>query len=98
MVHCLDPIRAYEGSVRRRSDPDGAEEEYRSRLLLVNGAPEILLLTLDIHEKFIRMPNVAQATLSSLEFSGIFGTELQTLPLRGPLGDRELNTATAYLD
>ena len=46
--------------------------------VLVDGAPEILPLTLDIHEEFIQMPNVAQATLSSLECSGIFGTELQT--------------------
>jgi hypothetical protein len=49
---------------------------------LVDGAPEILPLTLDIHEKFVQVPNVAQATLSSLECPGIFGTELQT-----PLSD-----------
>jgi hypothetical protein len=45
---------------------------------LVNGAPEILLLTQDIHEEFIQMPNVAQATLSAPECPCIFGTELQT--------------------
>jgi len=46
--------------------------------VLVNGAPEILPLTLDIHEEFIQMPNVTQSALSSPEPSGIFGPELPT--------------------
>jgi hypothetical protein len=46
--------------------------------VLVNGAPEILLLTLDIHEEFIQMPNVAQSALSSPESPGIFGLVLPT--------------------
>lgn len=50
--------------------------------VLVNGAPEILLLTLDIHEEFIQMPNVTQSALSSSESPGIFGPELPT-----PLSD-----------
>jgi hypothetical protein len=50
--------------------------------VLVNGAPETLPLTPDIHEKLIQMPNVTQSALSSPESPGIFGSELPT-----PLSD-----------
>ena len=50
--------------------------------VLVNGAPEILPLTLDRHEDFVQVPRVAQATFSSLELSSV----LRTKPPR-PLAD-----------
>jgi hypothetical protein len=55
--------------------------------VLVDGAPEILPLTLDFHEEFVQMPNVAHATLPVPEYTGVFGTEL-TAPLsNGLVGD-----------
>ncbi len=50
--------------------------------VLVNGAPEILPLTLDRHEDFVQVPRVAEATLSPLELSSVLRTKLPT-----PLSD-----------
>ena len=50
--------------------------------VLIDRVPKIFPPTLDIHEKFIYVPNGTQAALSSLESPGICGTELQT-----PLSD-----------
>jgi hypothetical protein len=50
--------------------------------VLVNRAPEIQSLTPDSHEKFVQMPTITQAALSSLECPGVLGTELLT-----PLSD-----------
>jgi hypothetical protein len=50
--------------------------------VLVDSPPQIPSLTLDSHEQFIQVPRVTQATPSSLEGPGVFGTKLPT-----PLAD-----------
>jgi hypothetical protein len=45
--------------------------------VLVDGAPEILPLTLDCYEEFVQAPDVAQATLPAPEYMGVFGTEFR---------------------
>jgi hypothetical protein len=50
-------------------------------------APEILPLTLDCHEEFVQVPDVAQATLSVPEYTGVFGTELSEPLSNGLVGD-----------
>jgi hypothetical protein len=58
--------------------------------VLVNGAPEILPLTLNIHEKLIQMPNVTQSAPSSPESPGILGSELPPPLSDGLVADHNL--------
>jgi hypothetical protein len=46
--------------------------------VLIHGTPEILLLAVDSNEDFVQVPNIAKATLTPLQFSGIVRTELPT--------------------
>jgi len=55
--------------------------------VLADGAPEILPLTLDCHEEFVQVPDVAQATLPAPEYTGVFGTELSAPLSNGLVGD-----------
>jgi hypothetical protein len=45
---------------------------------LVDGPPEILLATLDVHEQFVQVPRVAQAALPAPEDPGVRRTEPPT--------------------
>jgi hypothetical protein len=44
--------------------------------VLIHSMPKVLLLAVDSDEDFVQMPDIAEATLSPLEFSGIARTEL----------------------
>jgi len=44
--------------------------------VLIDCSPQVVLLAVDSHEDFIQMPDIAEATLSSLEFPRIGRTEL----------------------
>ena len=44
--------------------------------VLIHGTPEILLLAVDSNEDFVQVPNIAEAALTPLQFSGIISTEL----------------------
>jgi hypothetical protein len=46
--------------------------------VLIHGAPQIPLLSVDSNEDFIQMPVIAQPSLSSLQSPGIVETELLT--------------------
>ena len=46
--------------------------------VLVDSAPEIVTLTLDVHEDFIQVPHVAEPTLATLEIPCVLGSELPT--------------------
>src|ERR1700675_130669 len=46
--------------------------------VLIHGTPEILLLAVDSNEDFVQVPNIAQAALTPLQFSGLPRTELLT--------------------
>ena len=39
--------------------------------VLVDGRPEILLTTLNVHEEFVQVPGVAQPSLLALETTGV---------------------------
>src|SRR5712692_6508258 len=61
----------------------GLDEEVDHVAVLVDGPPEILLATLDIHEQFVQGPRVAQASLPAPEDPGVRRTEPPTpLPNR----------------
>jgi hypothetical protein len=68
-----------------------SEESFRSALIavrlnqdvdhvavLIHGTPEILLLAVDSNENFVQVPHIAEAALTTLQFSGIVRTELLT--------------------
>jgi hypothetical protein len=44
--------------------------------VLIHGTPEILLLPVDSNEDFVQVPNISEAALTPLQFSGIARTEL----------------------
>jgi hypothetical protein len=46
--------------------------------VLIHGTPEILLLPVDSNEDFVQVPDIAEAALTPLQFSGIVRTELLT--------------------
>src|SRR4029079_18395968 len=46
--------------------------------VLIHGAPQILLFTVDSNEDFVQVPNIAEAALTPLQLSGIVRTELLT--------------------
>ena len=46
--------------------------------VLIDGAPEILLLAVDSNEDFVQVPDIAAAALTPLQFSGIVRTEFPT--------------------
>ena len=45
---------------------------------MIHGTPQILLLAVDSNEDFVQVPNIAEAALTPLQFSGIVRTELLT--------------------
>ena len=65
------------------------EQDVDHIAVLVDGAPEIMLLALDSQEEFIQVPRIAQPTLSPLEGTGVFGTELPTPLSDGFVGDQD---------
>jgi hypothetical protein len=46
--------------------------------VLIHSTPEILLLAVNSNEDFVQVPNIAEAALTPLQFSGIVRTELLT--------------------
>ena len=65
------------------------DEDVDHVAVLVNRTPEIVLLTPDVHEEFIQVPRIAQATLSPLEPTRILRTELPTPLSDGFVGDQD---------
>jgi hypothetical protein len=51
--------------------------------ILVHSPPEIVPLSLDVHEELVQVPDVSQPSLPAPEISGVVWTELPT-----PLPDR----------
>ena len=51
--------------------------------ILIDGAPQVVTLTLDGDEEFIDVPNVAESSLFSTKISGVAGAKLLT-----PVPDR----------
>jgi hypothetical protein len=67
--------------------------------------PEIVLATLDIHERLVQVPRVAQASLPAPEDPGVLGTErLTPLPNRlvghgdAPLGEEIFSISEAQTE
>jgi hypothetical protein len=60
--------------------------------VLVDGRPEILLATLNVHEEFVQVPGVPQPSMSALEPTGVRRTERPT-----PLSDRLVGHSDAPL-
>ena len=63
------------------------DEDVDHITVLVNAAPEIVLLTPNVHEEFIQVPGIAQPTLATLERTSVLGTELQTPQSDALVGD-----------
>jgi hypothetical protein len=57
-----------------------------------------VLLTPDVHEEFIQVPRIAQATLSPPEPTRIFGIELPTPLLDGFVGNQDLSLCQEIFD
>ena len=64
----------------------GLDEDVDHVAVLVNGTPEILPLALDVHEEFVQVPGVAQASLPSPERPGVRRTECPTPLPNGLVG------------
>ena len=61
----------------------GLDEDVDHIAVLVNGTPQILALALDVHDQFVQVPGVAQASSPAPERPGVRRTECPTpLPNR----------------
>jgi hypothetical protein len=83
----------------------GLDEDVDHITVLVDGPPEILLPTLDVHEQFVQVPGVAQPSTPASKHPGVLGTEgLTPLPngLVGhgdtPLGQEILGISEAQTE
>ena len=56
--------------------PAGLDEEVDQVTILIHGAPQILVLTVDRDEDFVQEPRIAKATLLALQPPGLVGAEL----------------------
>jgi hypothetical protein len=74
------------------------EEDVDHITVLVNGAPEIVLLPPNVHEEFIQVPRIAQPTLATLERTSVHGTELQTPQSDGLVSDDDPPLCQEILD
>ncbi len=63
------------------------DEDVDHITVLVDGAPEIVLLTPNVHEEFIQVPRIAQPTSATLERTSVLGAELQTPQSDGLVSD-----------
>jgi hypothetical protein len=66
--------------------------------VLVDSTPEIVLLTLDVHEELIQVSRISQATLSPFEATSILGTELPTPLPDGLVRDHDPSLYQKILD
>ncbi len=62
-------------SPRRTPVPTGLYENVDHIAILINGAPEILPLSVDVHEHFVQEPRISEATLPSSQLPRIVGAE-----------------------
>ena len=62
-------------------------EDVNHVAVLVHSPPQIVALALNLHEKLIQVPGVAEATLSPLQLSSVLGTELLAPLTNGLAGD-----------
>jgi hypothetical protein len=81
------------------------EEDVDHVAVLIDGPPQILLAPLDVHEEFVQMPGVAQASLPTPEDTSVCGTEGETpLPNRlighgdAPLGEEIFGISEAQTE
>ena len=74
------------------------EQEVDHITVLVDGAPEVVLLTPDVHEDFVQVPRMAQPALATLERTSGLGTEFLTPTSDGLLGDHDPALGQEILD
>jgi len=67
----------------------GLDENIDHVAILVDSPPQILSLTLDLHEQFVQVLRIAQATLLLSEFPSVFGTELAIQLADGFVADHD---------
>ena len=77
-------------SSRRTPVTTRLDEDVEHVTVLIDGAPEILPLTVDAHENFVQEPRIAEPALLSSERSRVLGTELSA-----PAADRLVGDCNA---
>jgi hypothetical protein len=65
--------------------------------VLIDGPPEIVLLTSDLHEYLVQVPHVAQLPLSTFEFLCVLGPELPAPLSDGLVGDDDTPLRQEFL-
>jgi hypothetical protein len=66
--------------------------------VLIHGTPQILLLAVDSNEDLVQVPNIAEAVLTPLQFSGVVRTELPTPESNRFIGDDDSPFGEEILD
>jgi hypothetical protein len=66
--------------------------------VLIDGTPEIVAPTLDVHEDFVQVPHISQPPLSRLQLSSVLGPELPAPLPDGFVGDDDSPLRQELLD
>jgi hypothetical protein len=70
--------QAFEESLGSSSVPPNLQKNINNFAVLVNGAPEIVLLALDLHKNLIDVKCIAVTLVLSFQSPRIFGAKLDT--------------------
>ena len=62
----------------RNPIPLGLEEYINHFTILIDGSPQVMLLTVDLHENFVNIEGITIASVLSLQPACINGAELDT--------------------
>ena len=69
--------------------PPRLHQDVEDVAVLIHGAPQILLPTVDRHEELVEMPGVAERPAPVAESSGVGAPERQAPLSNGLVGDRD---------
>ena len=78
--------------------PPGLNQDVNRVAILIDGSPQVLLLTLDLEEHLVKIPKVAELALFALQPPGIFAAELPTPLANRLIGDDQAALGEQILD
>ena len=69
------PYQPFEEALSRSSVPLSLKADINRLAILINSAPQVVLLTIDLHEYFVDEECVTVASVLSFEPPGVFGAK-----------------------
>ena len=70
------PYQPFEEALSRSSVPLSLKADINHLAILINSAPQVVLLTIDLHEHFVEVECIAVASVFPLQSSSVYRTKL----------------------